>query len=176
MKALDADKPVVCRICKGETPRRVHDFNEGVTPGRCAAPKCNSKQKIKKGSDFLICTACTKHFHKQKACSELFPLAMQKLDRTSWICPLCTEEDEIEETTDAGDTSTQYATTKGEEMKLKILQLNVDCITSKMEELKGFLKKYEIDVFLFQETKLIKRDKKTNSLATPSNGGTGNNL
>lgn len=41
---------------------------------------------------------------------------------------------------------------------LKILQLNVDSITFKMDELRQFVKKHDIDVFLIQETKLTKKD------------------
>ena len=71
-KALETDKALVCRLCKGESPRKVHSYNEGVTPGRCAAPDCKCKQKIKEGADFLICTACKRHFHKNKDCSGMF--------------------------------------------------------------------------------------------------------
>ena len=166
MKALDSKKPIVCRLCKGETPRKVHQFNEGVTPGRCAAPGCKCKQKIKEGSDFLICTVCSKHYHKKKECSDMFRLEVEKLNRAVWACPACTEErerksaaEDAENRANASIRSTQFEAAKATETKLKILQLNVDCITSKMEELKSFLKKNEIDIFLLQETKLIKNDR-----------------
>ena len=161
-KALETDKALVCRLCKGETPRKVHSYNEGVTPGRCAAPDCKCKQKIKEGADFLICTACKRHFHKRNECSGMFRLEVEKLKRDVWICQICEEESAEREEDNRADMpteETQYATAKSTETEIKILQLNVDCITSKMEELKDFLKQHEIDVFLFQETKLIKNDK-----------------
>merc|ERR1712045_1073849 len=87
------------------------------------------------------------------------------LDRTVWICNPCEEERERRQTTQntetAGNTSagsTQFRTAKATERSIKILQLNVDSITSKMEELKGFIKQHEIDIFLLQETKLVKND------------------
>ena len=55
--------------------------------------------------------------------------------------------------------STQFRPGQSTEMSIKILQLNVDCLTSKIEELKRFIKQHEIDVFLLQETKLVKSDR-----------------
>ena len=87
---------------------------------------------------------------------------MEKLNRDVWVCQMCAEERAEREEANRADIpteETQYAAAKSTETEIKILQLNVDCITSKMEELKDFLKQHEIDVFLFQETKLIKSDR-----------------
>jgi len=54
---------------------------------------------------------------------------------------------------------TQFKQSKTKETTLKILQLNIDSILSKIEELKEFIKKNDIDIFMIQETKLIKNDK-----------------
>ena len=156
-KSLEAKKPLVCRLCKGETPRKVHSFNEGITPGRCNAPKCKTKQKIKEGDDFLICTRCAKHYHKKKACSEMYRKEVEKLDRTRWECPISGEEEE-RDNPEIEEVETQFKDTKARETTLKLLQLNIDSITSKVEELKQFIKKHDIDVFLIQETKLTKKD------------------
>jgi len=78
------------------------------------------------------------------------------------VCPNCTEDENQEENNNEvpqpGE-DTQYKQTATKETTLKILQLNTDSILSKIEELKEFIKKNNIDIFLIQETKLVRNDK-----------------
>ena len=87
--------------------------------------------------------------------------AVKVLQREQWVCPNC-EEDEIEEEdnieVDEGQ-DTHYKVAGTRDTTLKILQLNIDSIMSKVEELKDFIKKNKIDVFVIQETKLVRSDK-----------------
>ena len=83
-KTLEEGLPILCRLCKGERPRRIHPYNEGITPDRCCLPKCAKKRAFKEGyDDFLVCTRCSKQYHKQKGCSGMFRLEVDKLDRAS---------------------------------------------------------------------------------------------
>ena len=162
-KVLKEGKKLVCRICKGETARHTHPFNEGILPGRCGRRGCGTKQKIKATDDFLVCTRCSKHFHKRLSCCGMSRKQVDTLQRERWVCPNCDEDDQEKEDNieveEQGVQGTQYKQTKTSDTTLKMVQLNTDSIMSKIEELKDFNKKNEIDVFAIQETKLIKSDK-----------------
>ena len=163
-RALEANRPITCRLCKGESPRKAHPFNEGVTPGRCAMPSCKTKMKIRKGDDFMLCSKCFKQFHiTKRECCGLYQKEAKSIDRSKWECLLCrAEEEEMERRTaeaNPSETEANYEKVRGKETRLKILQLNIDCLTSKTEELKRFVKDNNIDIFLLQETKLIKSDR-----------------
>ena len=84
---------------------------------------------------------------------------MEVLDRAIWQCPSCSEiiPTPSEATETPGESCYGIAPTSG--TTLRILQLNIDSLMSKIEELKRFLKKHNIDVFVLQETKLIKNDR-----------------
>ena len=86
---------------------------------------------------------------------------VETLQRQRWVCPNCIEDECVEENNraEAQTQDTQYKQTNAKETTLKILQLNIDSILSKTEELRDFIKKNDIDIFLIQETKLIKSDK-----------------
>ena len=69
----------------------------------------------------------------------------------TYKCPTCQQEE--------ADTSTEYTvpdSTDGEfkrakstsVRKLKILQLNIDCLSTNLEELKALLRKHKIDAYL----------------------------
>ena len=64
VKSLESKKFLVCRLYKDVPPRKVNSYNNGITPGRCSAQKCKTKQKIKSTDNFLIYTYCAKHYHK----------------------------------------------------------------------------------------------------------------
>ena len=84
-------------------------------------------------------------------------------DRLSWICPNCEDiaDAASQHQQQAGPSDpTKFFYGKVIPAKLKILQLNIDSVMSKLHELKKFLKEYKISVALIQETKLIKSDKK----------------
>ena len=140
-RALEANRPITCRLCKGESPRKAHPFNEGVTPGRCAMPSCKTKMKIRKGDDFMLCSKCFKQFHiTKRECCGLYQKEAKSIDRSKWECLLCrAEEEEMERRTaesNPSETEANYEKVRGKETRLKILQLNIDCLTSKTEELK----------------------------------------
>ena len=67
-KLLKQDKPVVCRVCKGEKISKKHPFNEGIKPDKCRADGCK-KRKIPERTDFLFCTHCSRQYYKQPVCS-----------------------------------------------------------------------------------------------------------
>ena len=161
-KILEGDKPLICRLCRGEEPRGREEENEGVEPGRCIAPACRSKAKIRKGAPFLICSSCEGHYHVQRKCSELTTEQRGVLDKSRWKCPICIDKEAqqvTEEVQDEAETESRYQQTKANGRTIKILQLNSDSILSKFEELKKFVEEKKIDVFVIQETKLIRRDK-----------------
>ena len=65
---------------------------------------------------------------------------VETLQRQNWVCPNCTEDEIQEENNNETPTQpgedTQYKQTATKETTLKILQLNIDSILSKTEELK----------------------------------------
>ena len=163
---LKTDKRLICIICKGESPRtkNIHHTIKNVVPGFCARGGCKSskRRRLKKGK-FLLCIRCSKQFHYRKECSDMTRKQVDILDRERWVCPNC-EEDEVEkETIHNGEAqteqATQYKQAATKETTLRILQLNIDSILSKVEELKECIKVNKIDIFVIQETKLIKSDK-----------------
>ena len=75
-----------------------------------------------------------------------------------WLCLNC-EEVEIEKEDNIMSQvshDTLYKQVKTKDTTLKILQLNIDSVMSKIEELKQLVKKHEVDIFMIQETKLTK--------------------
>ena len=166
---LEAGKPLKCRTCSGNQPSGQEEgepeeadgeAEERVEPGRCMASNCKAKAKIKKGAPFLICSQCQGHFHMQQKCSEMTRAQLGKVNKLSWECPICVakeaekQEEEVEE-----EKESEYKPTKAKEDTIKILQLNIDSLLSKMDELKEFIERHDIDVFVLQETKMIKTDK-----------------
>ena len=157
---LEAGKPLKCRLCKGEDPRRREEENEGVEPGRCIGPNCIAKAKIRRRDPFLICSKCDGHFHVQKRCSEMTKGQLGTLDRSTWECPICVDKEAAKQTAEAQDeTESRYKETKAKGKTLRILQLNIDSLLSKFDELKKFIEREKIDVFVIQETKMIRSDK-----------------
>ena len=159
-KLLKEEKPIVCRECKGEFIPKINLFNEGIEPDKCRADKCHNR-KIKKDADFLFCMQCRKQYHKQEKCCEMTRKQVERVDRTTWQCPACISNQEkhreIEATNQEGES--EYIIKNSEASQLKVMQLNIDSLKSKAVELRHYLKDQEIDVFLLQETKLIKKDK-----------------
>ena len=113
---------------------------------------------IRKGSDYLSCTSCKQHFHKQLKCSKMTRKQIDDLDRKTWTCLKC-QMIEANPRPSPEDTETQYKTKNTKIEKLKILQYNIDSLLSKTEELKTLLKDEDIGIFLIQETKHIPKDK-----------------
>ena len=131
-----------------------------MEPGRCIGPKCIAKANIKRGAPFLTCTKCDGHFHLQKRCSEMTRGQLGTLDRSTWECPICVEKEAAKQTAEAQDEAeSRYKQTEAKEKTIRILQLNIDSLLTKYDELKKFLVKQDIDVFVVQETKLIGKDK-----------------
>ena len=157
-KVEEEGKEWKCSLCKGHTPQRVHQHNVGITPGKCKGAKCVMR-KIKAKTDFLVCHRCQGHYHKQMKCCEMTRKQVEVLDRAIWQCPSCSEiiPTPSEATETPGESCYGIAPTSG--TTIRILQLNIDSLMSKIEELKRFLKKHNIDVFVLQETKLIKNDR-----------------
>ena len=107
-KLIKEGKPWSCKKCKdttsGRTPtteqeQEVGETNirtEQVIPKKCNA-KCGST--IRKGTDFLICSKCECHYHKQQKCSKMSRQQVESLNRSTWECLGCQEtENDIEPT------------------------------------------------------------------------------
>lgn len=166
---LEAGKPLKCRICSGNQPRgqeegelgdEDEEAEERVEPGRCIASNCKTKAKIKKGAPFLICYKCQGHFHVQQKCSEMTREQRGKVNKSTWECPICIAKETEQQTEEAEEErESEYKQTKAKERTIKILQLNIDSLLSKFDELKEFIVRHDIDVFVLQETKMIKTDK-----------------
>ena len=56
-RALEANRLITCRLCKGEPPRRAHPFNEGVTPHRIDVQCHHAKRRWKSGKEMTSCYA-----------------------------------------------------------------------------------------------------------------------
>ena len=66
---------------------------------------------------------------------------MEMLKEEHWLCLNCEEDDEEEpDNIEEIGQETQYKEVKTKETTLKILQLNIDSVMSKIEELKQLVK------------------------------------
>ena len=101
--------PLKCKTCRGQPSGReeVEEVEEEseVEPGRCIAPNCRTKAKIKKGAPFLICSRCQGHFHVQIKCSEMTRGQRGKIDESTWVCPICIEKESEQRTTEVEEES-----------------------------------------------------------------------
>ena len=156
-KLIKEGKPLICRICKGEKVSKKHPFNEGIEPDKCAG-NCRRKQ-ICKTDDFLVCIQCKKQYHKGEKCSEMTRKQVDRLDRARWQCPACIKAEERRKKEVEVTKPSEYLTKNSVNRRLNIMQLNIDSLKSKVVELRHFLKEQDIDVFMLQETKLLKKDK-----------------
>ena len=162
---LEASTPLKCSTCRGLPDGQEREEGEErddrvADPGRCIAPNCSTKAKIKKGAPFLTCSRCQGHYHVQLKCSEMTRAQRGKLDESRWVCPICIEKEAEQTRQEVGEErESEYRQTKAKERTIKILQLNIDSFLSKFDELKEFIRKHDIDVFVLQETKMVKKDK-----------------
>ena len=153
-------KDFICVKCKGgETSQKKKKvFNEGVIPTKCHF----CKGKLYSTKDYLDCKHCPLQWHKQDACSGMTRKQRENLERETWKCLLCQQE----EADASPDNNTNPDTAEGEfkgskftsVRKLKILQLNIENLRTNVDELTVFLQKHKIDIFAIQETKLIAGD------------------
>ena len=131
---------------------------EKVKPGKCHASEC--RNQIRQGADFLICTTCKNHFHKQQRCSQMTRKQIENLNRNNWNCLGCQlKEANPRPTTEEETANVDIRIKQSKVSKIKIMQFNIDSLLSKLEELKAMVKEKEIDVLLIQETKMISKDK-----------------
>ena len=99
-KIIKERKPWTCAGCKrGHPPTPPQDITQDQPeelqsaptttekPGKCHATSC--KKPIRKGADYLSCTTCSKHFHKQESCSGMSRKQVENLNRASWQCLAC---------------------------------------------------------------------------------------
>ena len=162
-RAMRSGMHFACTTCKGKPPTpargtRMHPSTDDVPPGKCAAGKC--RLQIKSRTDFLICSGCNSHWHKHIKCSEMSREQVVALgDRQTWKCPNCESAEDYLNNRPANDPRANFKFKKAAPTKLKILQLNIDAISAKKQELKGFLKKHDISIALIQETKMITKDR-----------------
>ena len=160
-KILKDKRPWSCERCKEGLPpiQQQTPENNTIPPGKCHEFTC--KNQIRKGTDFLICSTCEKHFHKQERCSKMTRKQIEVLDRKVWSCLGCQEKvaNPHPQATEDSEVEPNIRITKTKVSNLNILQLNVDSLLSKLEEFKMLLKEEDIQIFLIQETKLIMKDK-----------------
>ena len=93
------------------------------------------------------------------------------MDETTWVCPTCTEveaEKEKRKLAPKGTgTEVEYVmSANNNKGPIRVLQWNADSLRSKKEEFKLFLKKWEVDVFLIQETKMTSKESQDTRLYT----------
>ena len=150
-RTLRDGKPFVSPTCKGAStpPKRSsskHPSTDGISPEACSASKCGKKIRI--SDDFLVCSECKSQWHKRRQCSEMTREQIINLgDRLSWICPNCEDiaDAASQHQQQAGPSDpTKFFYGKAIPTKLRILQLNIDSVMSKLHELKKFLKVYKI--------------------------------
>ena len=169
-RMLRDGKEFICPGCKGvpcpSRPSKKHPSTLDVTPGKCSAmvgtPPKKCGIQIKECDDFLICSKCNSHWHKKEECSGMKRKQIETLgDRTSWVCPTCISAEELLNQPPNKSPESRPPNFKFKEAKntkLKILQWNVDAISSKKEELKNYVKKNNIDIIFLQETMMIPSD------------------
>ena len=164
-KMIKEKTPWSCKGCKNGTgpplnhANKEHNHNQ-AEPGRCRENTC--KKQIRRGTDFLICTKCEHHFHKQEKCSKMTRKQVETLKRDTWQCMGCQNVEANPRPPEDQEQESTYKIRRTKLNKLNILQYNIDSLSSKLEELKLLLKEENIDVFLIQETKLITTDKLPN--------------
>jgi hypothetical protein len=166
-----------CQSCKGMPARVTARLNggeemedrreEAENGGEEAKKKCKiCPNIIKRGADHLRCTVCKHTVHKKEECSDVTAKGMRTLDRSIWRCWGCIEAEVEREKrrnrTQHDGEEVEYVMQDGknmEERSLRILQWNADTLSTKKEELRQAIKEHEVDIFLIQETKMIKSDK-----------------
>ena len=84
---------------------------------------------------------------------------VERLDRARWQCPVCVKAEESRRKEMEITKPSEYQTKNSVDRQLNIMQLNIDSLKSKVVELRHFLKEQDVDVFMLQETKLVKKDK-----------------
>ena len=85
---------------------------------------------------------------------------LKNLNRSSWICEGCQGIDANTKPEPEPDNNPEFQVKTSQCCnKLTILQWNADNILSKVQELREYLVEKKIDIFLIQESKLIKKDK-----------------
>ena len=160
-KIMAENKYWKCKPCReGRCPQPANQTQteEATPPGKCQASEC--RNKIKKGVDFLICSKCSSHFHKQERCSQMTRKQVENLDRKKWECLGCQlKEANPRPQVNDTDESPENTIRKTKLSKANIMQFNIDFLMSKLEELKMFLKEEDIAILLIQETKMTKSDK-----------------
>ena len=115
--------------------------------------KCSScKGGIREGYDFYKCSMCKRNTHKKQDCSEISPAEAARLDRKTWHCPSCIQEEkereERQSRTDHEGTKIKFRHKSKENAKtskttINLLQWNADSLNSKINELRLFLKKIQ---------------------------------
>ena len=91
-------------------------------------------------------------YYKKQQCSEMSRQQADTVNKTLWICPTCTKEENLQLQVNVSEieTESQYVQTKSKTTNLKIIQLNIDAVLYKVKECKVFVNMYEIDVFTIQ--------------------------
>ena len=86
---------------------------------------------------------------------------VEVLDRKTWRCLGCQEVEANPnmQVTEDPDEESEIKIRKTKISTLKILQINIDFLLSKLEEFKMILKEEDIEIFLVQENKTIQKDK-----------------
>ena len=158
-------RPWTCKPCRrGTDSQETEEPEETIerpTPGNCMAGNCEHR-KIRKGADFLWCTACEGQLHKKTECSNMTRKEIENMNRNSWKCEGCLGK--MTEDLPSGETTTPDFKTNSKDYisKLTILQWNADHLQAKVEDLRNYLERRKVDIFFIQETKLTK-DKKVAS-------------
>jgi len=151
-------RPWTCGFCRlGIEPDSPQSAN-GPAPGQCMAAKCRNR-KIRRGDDFLSCTGCLGQLHKQRKCSNMTTGEISNIDRASWKCEGCLGVMAGEQPSEETTTPTFKVKSSNYISRLTILQWNCDHLLAKVEELRSYLERRDIDIFFIQETKLISNDK-----------------
>ena len=153
------DRKWKCKFCKFGLSEEDDNKSEAyqVLPGMCMAVDCKDR-RIRAGNDFLICSECKGQLHKKQECCRMSRQQVVNLDRTRWKCEGCQGIDSNPRQAPEDNSPEFRFKTKQYKENLIILQWNCDSISSKLEELKIFLKDNKVDVFMLQETKMIKKD------------------
>ena len=155
-------RPWTCGYCRLGVESVRPQTRDGPAPGQCMAQACRNR-RIRRGDDFLSCTGCLGQLHKKRSWTNMTAGEISRTDRATWKCEGCLgmmAGEQVEEETTAPSFKVK---SKNFISQLTILQWNCDHLLAKIEELRVYLEKRNVDVFFIQETKLISSDKRIKS-------------
>ena len=124
------------------------------------AGKCDKCGRARRRGGGIECRSCKKVLHV--VCAELGSRTQaERVNRSDWVCKECVaqrERVETKERTEEVPVRLSDNVTREGPPTITVVQWNCDHLRAKIPELEVWLRKYDVDVMLIQETKLREED------------------